>query len=844
MKIMRGEFYFMEKMDITAKETKEFFVRAFYEKDLIPILGAGFSCGMQARKNNKIPSGAKLKEDMIDMILKERKEFNRKALQDKDFSWISERFLKCDKEKITEYFYQNFTGVKFTGINKKRFLNEIGWDYIYTLNIDTAIESSDENWEVFYPNEKFIDKSIFNRKKLYKIHGDINLFCKTQDLDKLILSESQYLKSLRTNSLFHDKLSADCSGHNLLYIGCSLSDEIDIKYTVISDADRNKKVTNARRIYVTYDDIENDSIKLEDLESFNITHYIKLENESDYEMFYEYIWECYNESLKLLKNPNDCYSVSKINMLDNDREKNLEYLVNLNAKPKLCKPYYFFEKSNFQFDDLKKDKINVFVGRRFSGKTLFAYQLIDMNKDRKKYFISSNQTIADENIIKLLQEENALIIMDANSISDSQLTFICNNFDKAKGNIVCIFINTFDEIANNISYYTNILEISELKFDGKINSEESEIINKKLSELGVIIFDDTQTILDNTLRIGNLLDRDKLFEYVIEDNKELELLIWIAINKKIYLEQIMTLSLYNDYSRIVDKFTPILEIERNSGGEDFQHSPIKIICNAPIALLQILNNYAYPPKTNMGKAIKKEHFNNICAAIYHILFVYEKINQDEVKKFLLFDSLNDIFSRQYSKENIDKLTKEEDDKESQEQRTYGAAALIQAIYEDENIQKLKATEPNYWLQRAKSLYILNSSKNGNIERLEEGVEWAKKAMADSEILINKGQRKYYRTFSNAIIQIAMLYGKLAYRKMYKDYNINTLAVNYYYKGLSDANNLSAAKSLIARSRGTRDFKNLLNHVKQNKEIIYDEALDEVKYLCNIPEYSNGIIYRL
>lgn len=56
----------MEKLDIALKETKDFFVRAFRERDLIPILGSGFSCGMQARGTAKVPSGSKLKKDIYD----------------------------------------------------------------------------------------------------------------------------------------------------------------------------------------------------------------------------------------------------------------------------------------------------------------------------------------------------------------------------------------------------------------------------------------------------------------------------------------------------------------------------------------------------------------------------------------------------------------------------------------------------------------------------------------------------------------------------------------------------------------------------------------------------------
>ncbi|MBM6972152.1 SIR2 family protein, partial [Mordavella massiliensis] len=389
----------MEKMLIGSKETREFFVQALKTNKLVPILGAGFSCGMPARKGNCIPSGAQLKEYMIKAICNERKDFSGSMLKEKNFSWISERFFKCDIDKITDYFFDNFTGIKFTGVNKRKFLNEISWPYVYTLNVDTAIEASDNDWEVFYPNCKFINKSVFDKKKLYKIHGDINHFCKTQNIDDLIFSETQYIKSLEANTIFHDMLAADCNGKNLLYIGCSLCDEIDIKFSIISDRNRNISPVSARRIYVTAEDIESDPIKIEDLESFQITHYIKLDKNEDYELFYEFITNCYNESLKEAKNPTDYYKVEKIETLDGNRELNLQYLVNSMQESRLLKPHYFFEKSGFDLEKLSIEKINVFVGRRFSGKTMFAYNILDHFEDRKKYFISSKETVADKNLI-------------------------------------------------------------------------------------------------------------------------------------------------------------------------------------------------------------------------------------------------------------------------------------------------------------------------------------------------------------------------------------------------------------------------------------------------------------
>lgn len=830
----------MKRLDISNPDTKEFFINALKNEELIPILGAGFSCGMKARKDNKVPSGTQLKSYMIDSLIRQRTDFKKESLEKQTFSWISERFLKLDIENICNYFYNSFTNIKFSGVNKEKFLNYINWPYIYTLNIDTAIENSNDNWEVFYPNSNFIDKSVFNKNKLYKIHGDINHFLKTKNIDDLILSERQYLLSLNTNSVFHEKLMTDCIGKNLLYIGCSLDDEIDIKFSIITDMNKNKNAQSTYRIYVTTEDIELDSIKKENLESFQITHYIKLNSVDEYELFYEYILECYEESLKYKSSSLDKYEIITMSQLDDSREKNLEFLYNSLISHKLIKPYYYIIRDEFEKLKLANDKINIFLGRRFSGKTMYAVNIIDYYKDRKRYFVLSDDSISDTNLVSLINQKNSLIIIDSNSINEEQFNLVCREFsnrDEFNTSIICIFVNTFDEIINSISYYSELLDVKDT-VAGLISENDNKKINKKLNDIGLLSFDPKQTILDNTLRIANILNGKYLDPYTIGSKSELILLIWIAVHKKMYLEEIIALGLIDSYNYTVKKFAPILQIERTYKGEKYEHSSIKILCNASLSLLQILNNYAYPMESEIGRLIKEKRFKTICEAIYEILLRYEKTDEAKTRKFLMFDTLNDIFSRRYSKVNISKLL---DDKGGKP--LYGAASLIQNIYEDKNIQKLKSGEPNYWLQRAKSIYILNSGSKGSITSLEKGIEWAKIAEGDSETKINNGINKYLRTFSNAIIQIAMIYGKIAYKKYYKDKYINTCAISYYYKGLSDENNLQAAKSLIDNSRGTKDFVNLLNHIKVDKSCIYDDAIEKSEYLCNLRDFSNGIVYR-
>ena len=158
--------------------------------------------------------------------------------------------------------------------------------------------------------------------------------------------------------------------------------------------------------------------------------------------------------------------------------------------------------------------------------------------------------------------------------------------------------------------------------------------------------------------------------------------------------------------------------------------------------------------------------------------------------------------------------------------------MIQEIYEDDKIKQLKASDPNYWLQRAKSIYITYRKKS-EINKLKQGIKWAIKAEQDSEICVQNGEKQYKRTMSNATIQIAIMYGRVARLEEYRVMQDNKSAIEYYYKGLSDSNNMEAAKSLINYSRGTEDFKHLVNYLIREGNRLGHEYKKESDYLINV-----------
>ena len=69
----RKDLLFMEELKLSLQETKDFFVQAFRENMLVPILGSGFTRGMNTSKGGVVPSGTELKTEMINRIVSKLK---------------------------------------------------------------------------------------------------------------------------------------------------------------------------------------------------------------------------------------------------------------------------------------------------------------------------------------------------------------------------------------------------------------------------------------------------------------------------------------------------------------------------------------------------------------------------------------------------------------------------------------------------------------------------------------------------------------------------------------------------------------------------------------------------
>ena len=292
----------------------------------------------------------------------------------------------------------------------------------------------------------------------------------------------------------------------------------------------------------------------------------------------------------------------------------------------------------------------------------------------------------------------------------------------------------------------------------------------------------------------------------------------------------------------MEKFEPFIQTEQKKKGEYARHSYVKVIANGRIGMLQLLGEYLYPTtKSDVSTALAVKNQEKVCEAIYQILKNYENVNKTRVKEFIMVDVLNDIFSRVYSRKYLDSLNTR-DEKNGNKSRLAGAAMLISRIYKYKPIQDLKADDPNYWLQRAKSIYIVaNASTNISVNELYDAVQWSKKAEQDALLLIQKGDNSYWRTKSNAEVETAMLYGKITNKENFSNIESVNNAIGYYYKAFNDSNNLGAIEGIIERSKGSNDFRNLMNYAIEHMESVDTDMTDSLSFLLTL--HINGAIVK-
>ena len=759
---------------------------------LIPILGSGFTRGCTSRKGT-VPSGDDYKEYMIDQIIKTRGYDDSKRLnyEKKQFSDISTIYHEIvPKEDQRDYLRNNFTKVELSS-EKKKFLN-INWPYVYTLNSDDAIENNSRYTTVVYSNRKILHEIFSTDKCTIKLHGHIGDILVYEDSKCEIFDLPQYIQSLNENRILLDKLKHDYEFMNLIYIGCSLSSEIDL----LSIA--SKAAINGNRYYCTVKQPDEDDLLM--LSKYGITHCVIFDS---YDAIYTELVASAEEAEKIGKSDLDEYKTFEVTESPDGFDINKAYLFHgkslINKERRVCLPSFFISReiTDQLAANIKTKGTQILVGSGCSGKTYVTIDLARRIVDKDVFVFQSRERINDDAFSSLLLRENCLIITDSKALSGQQIEAIirCDlERIKRQNSFVIVESKSNRDLMSLLSLLriTDIIKKNELipyELKNRLTAEESKELNEKLVKSSFGIFSESKSISDNIIDISERLIQKSQFDRItprMETVKEIACLIALATMEKIYSEDVVILNLEEEFVLQKKSASPLIEDE---GTWDFErstgnNSQMKYVVNAEYWLFNQLDSLA---KTSSGQE------KIIGAYRYIVQKIIEHYGKPDLKRgernapykeYILFDNINQIFASQGN-------------------------VLIRGIYE--SLNDLLSTDPNYLHQRAKC-YIRSSYITSDFSKKQQWLIQAQRDASSShkifeERYIESKNEKVQISSDHALYTVALTLCHLAKLANYKDLKLNENAINNLYLAVSSP-------------------YNSMEFIKKDKVYNYDNVIDE------------------
>lgn len=767
LKLIRGENKMIQC--VSYDEVSNEIIQMMRRKTIIPVIGSGFTRDCIAR-SGKVPSGEDYYNYMIAQIVDQNPdEMKVKELNNESFSSISSIYHKMvQAEKQQSYLLNKFTNVKLENV-KKNFL-KIDWPYIYTLNIDDAIENNSEFKTVLYANRD-IRNSIFEQEKcVIKLHVDIKDILKYEDSNCEIFDQKQYVVSIKKNVSLLKKLTHDYEYLNLLYIGCSLSDEIDLLFSTSMANDNNNNRYYCSTQIPTL-------LQKTKLEAFGITHCIVFES---YDDIYEKMTDAFHQSLCITPDELEQFSTYEFKTLGTGFELNCPYLFQgksiLNNSKIAIYPSFFVSRSVTDkiVENINSKGTQIVVGRGCSGKTYVSYDIIRRVRDREVYAFRSKDRINNETLTLLLNKENCLTIFDSKVLSIKQIEEIILTTSErvVKSNSIIIIENKSNRdlsgllVLMKMNEHLEDDEIPQLEISNRFSKPKTDEINNYLVTSSLGVFSENKSIADNIINASNLLIQKNKFSQIspLTDNvRQVSSLIVLATLGKVYASDAINLDLVEEFEMQCKKAMPLIEKESTWVFEmsAANNSPLKYVVNAEYWLFNQLDILA---KSRKGREKIIEAYRYIIGKLIEINGKPDLMKGEKYapyKDYILFDNIFQIFRSQGTK-------------------------IIRDIYQ--SLNDILATDPNYLHQRAKC-YIRSAYKSTEEKDKEK---WLEMAYRDASIS-NSSFEKRYESHENEKIMISAAHSlytaalalcHIAKLRNYRDISINANAVKCLYKAIS------------------------------------------------------------
>ena len=709
------------------KQSVETIVRLLNNDNLIPIFGSGFSANSKA-KNGNVPDAKGAVEYMKKIIFGEKQ-------QDFDsdvFSEVAEAFLNVvSKEKRRIFFESYFTKVKLSDCHKN-FLS-LPWTHAYTINIDDGIENNSD-FTVVYPYHNVSDpkRSI---KLLYKLHGDAGYEIRYDEEKNIVFCNSQYINSLEddSNKTFIKNFIHDYKEHNLIFIGCSLNNEIDISH-VYKKAEEEVSEETFRFVLRK----ERLSFKQEiEMKKYGVNTVLLVD---DYQLFYDDVFNMYASQKSKAKADEYPFYNPKVRNIDEPKENVLKSfsdmeVFNENENVFIRLPLTI-ERSKLKNIE-KLIEINdtvVIQGRRFSGKTSFISYIVSKYKKYSIYYFPST-SLQDEGTIKEIIENgrNSLFIFDSNSVDMYAYRYLSsvNSILKKNESKLILFINSSD------NFLADSLDARYVRLKHIFDEDEVVKFNVVADKYGLLRRRNKETNIDYLQKLSDKRYLD--FKFMINIPKRFSLeervvLILLCAVDKLYTRDITYLGItHTKIDMLIKKLGHLIEYVKTGKGEKrYKRSEGKYVYNSKYCLQKIISNFTVEEVTES------------------ILYIVKSLKSTDSKRLyvevVLFDTLNQLFGG-----------------------ADGSAKIIYSIYD--KLEVLLNDNMDYWLQRAKSIY---RRSNISLSDLENAYKYAYKAYCD-------GNARLRAKSALTLSLVSCLITKFVREHEYRDYQAR--AIEYAYEAI-------------------------------------------------------------
>lgn len=636
-------------------DIREDLIAFFKNNSIIPLLGSGFTVGSPCF-NGIVPSGSQYKKYMLDKLF-EKESFSpdeKKQIENYSFSnlcsiyELSEKISENDKRS---YFKDNFSDVSIDSVREK--LLGIDWPYIYTLNIDDAIERQGRYATTILSNQEYDERRLAEKKCVIKLHGDIGEYLAYKKSRSRVFTSDEYAKSITENKSLLAKLKSDCKSMNLLIIGCSLEDEFDLLSLQDIPVAETSELVNTRKIIFRKGPVGN--LDRFNYRRFNITDVVCFD---DFDKIYDSLYDIWQESLLIKNDDLDKYRGISIHTMSAE-EKHSEYFYygkNLIDYKKCVVniPCYMVHRNELGKVNSNLDKfvLHLIKGGRVSGRSYFLIDIFRSNKSSKVYIFDSVSKLSEKALDKLLNEKNTIQLYDISALSREQFEFIITNLEKIhkkQNNIVIAISRNYSDLFGIVKYrlskgFIDKKYIYEYDIDNRFSNDENKELNDKLGTVGFPAFHYGKTIIDNLVNAEVSFSKKGRFTNLTVKNpsvKELALLIMLATKNKVSFYDILNFGFEHEMFVCLDKYNPMIEEESvcNFEKDSADISQKKYVLNARLWLVIQLSRYA----------ANDSNIDNITAAYSYIIenIIYRISNEYKQRRlcrdFILYDLINDIF---------------------------------------------------------------------------------------------------------------------------------------------------------------------------------------------------------